>query len=132
MEQTAHDGLIQPRRYQVRRLHDSDKLTQREIAERLGVSLTTVNRDLAETVAPAGYTEAGTPYYPPGRFDLDPDFLERGAQIGREHDVAEAIARRLVAREFSGSADIVRQQTPGATRQQVELMERAVEASRLG
>lgn len=130
MEQTAHDGLIQPRRYQVRRLHDSDKLTQREIAERLGVSLTTVNRDLAETVAPAGYTEAGTPYYPPSRFDLDPHYRERVAALGRE--MPEQNARLQAAREFSGSADILRQPPPKPTVHQVGLMERTIKAASQG
>lgn len=34
---------------------------------------------------PAGHTPAGTPYYAPGRFDDDPAFLERCAELRRRH-----------------------------------------------
>jgi hypothetical protein len=91
----------QPRRYTIRRLHDVDGLTQREIAEVLEVSAPTVNRDLAETVEPAGFTPDGTPYYPAGRFDEDPEFKEEVLKLTRR-DTPHAAARRQVAAWFAG------------------------------
>lgn len=93
--------MKQPRRYQTRRLHDVSKLSQREIAERLGVSAATVNRDLAETVAPVGFTDQGTPYYPPGRFDRDLEYVARVNQLASE--MPQRNARLIAAKEFAGS-----------------------------
>lgn len=93
----------QPRAYIARRLHDGFqgvRFTQREIADLLGVSVGTVNRDLANTVAPKSWTDRGAPVYPKDRFDKDPDFKARVAELTK--DVPEAVARKLAAAEFAG------------------------------
>lgn len=91
----------QPRRYRIRDLHDSDGLTQGEIAEELGISQATVQRDLSQTVAPAGRTPGGAVFYPAGRFDEDPEFRQRVAQL--ETSMPMVVAKREAAREFAGT-----------------------------
>ena len=94
--------LEQPRRYKVRHLRDVEQLSGAEIAKRLGVSEATVSRDLKETVEPAGRTPAGTPFYPAGRFDKDPEYAVAVMQLTGE--LGQSNARRHVARVFSGAA----------------------------
>jgi transcriptional regulator with XRE-family HTH domain len=93
----------QPRRYRIRRLHDVEGLTQQEIAGKLGVSQATVQRDLNGTTEPDRKTPGGAPVYPFGRFNDDPEFQERVAQLAV--GLPLSIARRQAAREFAGTPD---------------------------
>lgn len=109
----------QPRRYVIRAMHDVEKLTQEQIAEKLGISQATVQRDLAETVPPAGYT-GGVPFYPPGRFDRDPEYVTRVKQLAVE--MPELLARRQAATEFSGGSTLKPARRP-STEKHVAAME---------
>lgn len=93
--------MTQPRRYVARALKDVDGLSEREIADRLGVSQKTINRDLQQTVPPAGKTPDGAPYYPLGRFNDDPEYQERVSALTR--DMPRKVARLQAAREFAGT-----------------------------
>lgn len=91
------------RRYRHRRLADVEHLSVREIAERTGASKSTVQRDLDQTIGPKGYTASGTPYYPPGRFDSDSDYLDRVKQLSRS--MPPGNAKLIAAREFAANPD---------------------------
>lgn len=90
----------QPRRYRVRKLYDVDGATQAEIAAELGINQATVARDLKQTVPPAGKTPGGAPYYPPGRFNDDPEYQERVRVLTKQ--MPELNAKLQAAREFAG------------------------------
>lgn len=110
-------------RYEHRRLADVEQLGVSEIAERTGASQAKVLSDLDQTVAPAGYTKAGTPYYPKDRFSSDPDYQARVTGLLKEMPLPNA--KIVAGREFA-TGKRKKAERPRPTTGQVELGQKMI------
>lgn len=99
---TEKPGTATDRRLEHRKFA-REGLSVREIAEKTGASKSTVGRDIEGIAQPDRVTPGGAKVYKLGRFNGDPDYQARVADLSQL--MPEGNARRAAAKEFAATGD---------------------------